>query len=130
MGFTWDDKYSDGSHKGYGPGAGIALTAPLTDKLFLLFNISGLYLRTKHKQDYSSDVVQYTGPGYTVDVTETGANSMVALAYYFPDISTSLMLGFRAQYVKMDFKKNDRNSRDTDMLFYGATLSAVFSFDI
>lgn len=127
MGFQWDESQGSGTHRGFGPGFGIALTAPLTDKLFLLFNVSGLYLNTKHKQEYS---YQNTSGTVTLDVTETGANSMISLAYYFTDISTSLSLGFRAQYVKMDFKDNDQNNQDSNMLFYGLTLSAVYSFDI
>lgn len=120
MGFSWEDEYSEGSHTGYGPGIGIALTAPLADTLFLLFNISGLYIWAEEEM----------GPGYNNDAIETGVNSTISLAYYFPEISTSLMLGFRTQYIKIDYEKEGDHSSDTKMLFYGVTLSAVYSFEI
>ncbi len=127
MGFQWDESNGEGTHRGIGPGFGIALTAPLTDQLFLLFNVSGLYLKTKHRQEYSYEGI---GGSETYDVNETGANSMISLAYYFPAISTSVTLGFRVQYVKMDIKEEGEHMEDANMLFYGATLSAVYSFDI
>ena len=125
MGFKWEneDMYTpSGTHRAQGPGAGVALTFPIKDTLFFLFNVSGLYLMGKEKSSTSSGTV-------SSDLTETGFNSTASLAYYFKDIATSLMLGFRTQYVKIDYKEK-KYTPDTNMIFYGATLSAVYSFDI
>lgn len=126
MGFEWDNEMGggSGSHKGMGSGLGIALTAPISKTLFLLFNISGLYILGEEKQENF-----WPGRPNRSDLTETGVNSTLSLAYYIQEISTTLALGFRTQYVKIDYKENDYAS-DANMTFYGVTLSAVYSFDI
>ncbi len=126
MGFEWDNEEGSGggSHKAMGSGLGLAVTAPLADAFFLLFNISGIYVSGEEKQDDF-----WPGMPNGSDLTETGGNSTISLAYYIQEISTTITLGFRAQYVKINYENNDYAS-DADMTFYGATLSAVYSFDI
>ena len=110
--FTWDG----GEHKAIGPGAGISSIFPVGGNLFLLGNISGLYL-------YGEETVDPD----TEKLNEYGYNGSIALAYYIPDSLTTISLGGRYQYVEIDYEGSfpDNNSR-----FYGVTLTAVYTFNI
>jgi hypothetical protein len=44
MGYTFDE----GDHTGYGPGFGISIVVPVSDSLFLLGSLSGLYIWGSH----------------------------------------------------------------------------------
>lgn len=108
--------FSEGEHAGYGPGLGLSFTAPLADNLFLLGNVSGLYI-WGHHDDQGGDY----------DYTEPGANGGVSLAYNIS--STVIALGVRAQRFVTRPQESSGSARLTHT-FYGVTLSAVYSFTL
>ncbi len=110
----------NGEHWSAGPGLGIGSTLPLTNSLYLLFNVSGTYSWGKHV-DTESNVTR------TNKLTERGFNTNLSFAYYFASASTSVNLGFRYQYVSIDYLE-ETNNKDHALIFYGPTLSVVYSF--
>lgn len=115
-------KYNIGENRGYGPGAGIGLMLPLLDDLFLLCNLSGLYIRGKEKNDYGN------GSTESSDIAGWGLNSNLQLAYNIAPLSTNIIAGYRYQYFRWKYD-NVRDDRAVHQ-FHGVTLSAVFSFDL
>ncbi|MCU0846137.1 MAG: hypothetical protein MUC76_14585 [Spirochaetes bacterium] len=99
-------------HYSYGPGVGIGLSLPLSDSLFAIANVSGMYLFGKDNRE-------------TEDFVEPGVNTALALAWYIAPISTTITAGGRYQYFR-SIEKDD----DTDFKFYGLTLSAVYNFSL
>jgi len=115
MGYTWDE----GDHYGVGPAAGVGFTLPVSDSLFLLWNFSGMYAFAKEKGNQ-------TGEDYRTNAREPGVNTTLSLAYYIESASTTISLGGRYQWFKILYDKDD--SGTSELQFYGATLSAVYSF--
>ncbi len=116
--------FSEGSHYGYGPAAGISFTLPLVENLFLTGNISGMYLWGKHKQNEYS-----TAGGKTeFDYTEAGVNTNLSFAYLIASTSTTLMIGGRYQYFHSNYDREGEASQNHQ--FYGITASAIYSFSI
>lgn len=124
MGFSWDEGNGNGKHWSAGPGAGIGCTLPLGDFLYLLANFSGTYSYGKHKQTEESY------GEYTINLKESTANTNVTLVYYIKSVSTSINLGFRYQYLHINYDNNSENASDESHYFYGGTLAAVYSFSI
>ncbi len=80
----------DIKHTAYGPGAGIGITLPLADSLFVLGNFSVMYL-------FGKDIL----PGEpAARFNGTGYNATMGLAYYLDSISTTVTAGVRYQYFK------------------------------
>jgi len=94
----------------YGPGLGIGVTIPISDSLFAIANVSGMYLFGTKKALQS-------------DYYETGVNSALGLAYYIMPIATTITAGVRYQYFETRTVEDDTNHH-----FYGVTLSAVWHF--
>ena len=114
---------SDFTHRAAGPGAGISAVLPLVSNLYLLGNISGLYLWGKHKQENETEGTT------TDDYTEYGMNSNLSLAYYITSASVTLSMGGRYQYLKSDFKDAE-DQDDLTHQFYGFTAAATYSFSL
>ena len=108
-------KMPDFDHSSIGPGAGISFVVPVGGDFFILGNISGLYLWGRDDQNDEKD-----------NYKEYGANSSLSIAYYIASASTTISLGGRYQYFKTDYPDNN----DITHQFYGATLSANYSFSI
>jgi hypothetical protein len=104
-----------------GPGLGIGSTLPLTEYLYFLINLSGTYSFGKHEEPQEDSTVSRK-------LTESGANTTISLAYYIAPASTSITLGFRYQYLYINYSDDTVYSKDEGMSFYGITLSAVYSF--
>jgi len=106
---------------GVGPGLGLGYTFPLSENLFLLANFSGFYLWAKEK-DYSNPTEKYDSKQY-------GFNSTLSIAYYITSASTTINIGGRYQYVKVDYDdyKSEGNMKHK---FYGITLAATYTFSI
>jgi hypothetical protein len=102
----------------YGPALGVGVTIPVTDSLFALANISGIYLHGKQKQSGTD----------SLSMTQSGYNGTLALAYYFDSLSTTLNIGLRYQYYKTVY--SDTSFGYEKNRFYGITASAVYHFDI
>ncbi len=100
----------DVKHISYGPGIGLGLTLPLSDSLFAIANISGMYLFGKRQDDQD-------------DFVEPGVNTALALAWYIAPLSTTITAGVRYQYFETRTAEIDTEHR-----FYGLTLSAVYNF--
>jgi len=110
---------------GVGPGLGLGYTLPLSENLFLLANLSGFYLWAKEedKDDGSGK------PTYKFDAKEYGINSTLSIAYYIASASTTVNIGGRYQYLKVDYD-DDKPEGNMKHKFYGITLSATYTFSI
>ena len=115
--YTWSD---DGKHEALGPGAGISSVIPVGGNFFLLGNFSGLYLKGDEQ----------SGDDFDYKLKEYGYNASVSLAYYIPEASTTLSLGGRYQYVKIEYDGSAAEPMNSKNKFYGLTLSAIYSFNI
>lgn len=128
MGYRWEMDFSGSTDKGVqygvGPAAGIGVTVPLTENLFCLVNVSGLYLRGRNTLD--SDL----GNDQATMLTEYGFNSTLGIAWYIVPASTTLTLGFRYQYFYMVHDNKDEFSYLSHNHFYGVTASAVYAFGL
>ncbi len=119
MGYNW----ADGSHYGVGPALGVGLTLPLSDSVFLLGNLSGLYGFGREKHDASMG-------GGSSAAREAGFNSTLSLAYYIESASTTITLGGRCQWFTIDYDDNSGEFSRATLMFYGITFSAVYSFEL
>ncbi|HNX23893.1 MAG TPA: hypothetical protein PKG60_07565 [Spirochaetota bacterium] len=106
-------------HNSFGPATGISAVFPLSNDFFLIGNLGGFYLWGNEEN---------SGSGYskTSKSKDYGLNSTLSIAYYINSASTTISLGGRYQYLKMDYEDQDT----TDTKFYGITLSATYSFSI
>jgi hypothetical protein len=119
MGYSW----KDGSHYGVGPALGIGLTLPLSESLFLLGNLSGLYGFGREEHD------EAMGGGSSA-AREAGFNTTLSLAYYIESASTTITLGGRYQWFTIKYVDNSDEFSGASLMFYGVTLSAVYSFEL
>lgn len=119
IGFTWPD---DGKHMAFGPGAGVSSVIPVADNLFILGNISALYLRGKEEGGS-------TNP-YSEPANEYGYNASLSLAYYITAASTTISLGGRYQQINIDYINDGVYTYDSVSRFYGVTLTAVYTFSM
>jgi len=109
---------SDNRHYTYGPGLGIGLTLPISDSLFALVNVSGMYLTGRASENL---VENY-------NLTETGINTTASIAFYAESIATTFAIGVRYQYFKSD--PDIAGGVTSDLTFYGITFSAVHHFSL
>ncbi|MFC1670817.1 hypothetical protein ACFL20_10535 [Spirochaetota bacterium] len=116
-------EFEGGTHMSGGPAIGMGLTLNLVDNLYLLFNVSGMFLFGGQESERSEGT-------FTADFYEAGVNSSLSLAYYFTPINTTLSIGFRHQFFKTIMKDDLENEGDQMHNFYGITIAAVFSFNI
>ncbi len=120
MGYTMPQ--NSFSHMALGPALGIGVTLPLTDSLFVLWNASGAFLFGKHKEEDDS------GIRIKSDYNEPGLNTNLSLAWYIESASTTITLGFRYQRFNTYYEEDGWS--DMTHQFYGATLSAVYAFEL
>ena len=109
---------------GVGPGLGLGYTFPLGENLFLLANFSGFYLWAQEKDEHGSGK-----PTEKFDAKEYGINSTLSIAYYIASASTTINIGGRYQYFKIDYD-DDKNGGNMKHKFYGITLTATYTFSI
>jgi len=113
----------DMDHTGYGPGAGISAVIPLIWNIYLLGNISGLYLwGTEHPSDNNTEAKG------NLKYHEYGYNSSLSLAYYIAPAAVTLSLGGRYQHFLTNY--NDSVTSDLRHKFYGITAAATYSFSL
>jgi len=116
---------------GYGPGIGLSVTYPIVENLFLLANISGIYLWGTAK--FEDPTLGVHSGGYN-EYKEYGINSNLSIAYYINSVSTTVSLGGRFQYLKSDYFPFkfafETMFADQTNKFYGITLTATYSFSI
>ena len=109
-------------HTGFGPGLGLSCAFPIVDNLFLLGTLSGFYLWAEEEDDGKNGRSSRDSKDY-------GINSNLSLAYYIAQASTTVSLGGRFQYMKIDKdKRNDNDSGNQTAKFYGVTLTATYTF--
>lgn len=114
--------YSDTGffHRGGGPAAGIGVTLPLSNQLFVLGNVSGVYIFGNQKNNYNES-------NRNSLYREPGVNTTLALAYAAESVPVSLSLGGRFQYFRSMYESGSGEDDITHM-FYGVTLSAIYTF--
>jgi len=126
---------ADIKHFGYGPGLGVGVTYPIIDNIFLLGNISGIYLWGKEKLSGSNT----SANEYSEKYNEYGINSSLSIAYYIAPASTAISLGGRYQYVRTLYEGTERVENwefevtklsNISSHIYGITLSATYTFSI
>jgi hypothetical protein len=105
---------ADRTYKIYGPGIGIGLTLPVSDSFSIINNFSYIYAWGKMKTSE------------TIDVTAKGYNITISPVYFYEPLNISVMIGWRYQSLKTDYK----STTDTDdtTAFYGFTLSFLYHF--
>jgi len=114
-------KFPGGKNQSIGPAAGIGMTLPVVGNLYLLGNISGMY-NYGHEESDDHD----NGGAQEVIFTAPGINSTIAIAYYIDNASTTVSLGGRYQYFKINYESGSKT--ESDLSFYGLTLSLIYSF--
>lgn len=111
-------KEMDSQQRGFGPGAGLSCVLPLGKNLFLLGNVSLMYLWGELSGSDAENAAY----------KEYGINTSASLAYTMSGSPVTLSLGGRYQSFKTDYDKGSDD--DTDHRFYGITASAVYSFKL
>jgi len=106
----------DFDHSCIGPGLGLSASFPMSENLFILANISYMYLWGD--QEDGTDKISFKG---------YGINSSVLIAYYIVPASTVISLGGRSQYYVTDYDNSDVIGK---YKFYGITLTATYNFSI
>ncbi len=119
--------YSQGSSNygfvSYGPGLGVGFTAPLGANFFLMFNLSGIYMRSaiiNRDSEWSvdSDLFFYASRYTTrVNLNVWGGNTSLGLAYVFEKAPVTLSLGFRYQFLKNYLASYRSTGLDSSLLF-------------
>jgi hypothetical protein len=117
------------THTSYGLGFGVSGTYPLTDNLFCLGTLSGLYLLGADKLEIT-DIGAGSQQTLKNKYNEYGINSTLGLAYYIAPASTVISLGGRFQHLIADYKKNAIGLDSVKFTIYGVTLTATYTFGI
>ncbi|MCL1834203.1 MAG: hypothetical protein FWG49_06850, partial [Leptospirales bacterium] len=133
-----DDFDIDVDHSGIGPGLGLSAVYPIADNLFLIGTLSGFYLWGNEDEKNAKMASLYPDWNIEYKFKEYGFNSTLQLAYYIAEISTTITLGGRYQYLKTDYDYNKEDDvkyqrymvEKCTHKFYGATLTATYSFNI
>lgn len=123
MDYTLPDAYGEGldykfTNRGYGPALCFSLTLPLTDSLFTILNLSGIYLK---------DAIDYSG-GRVDRFNAYGGNSTLTLAYYFASVGVTASAGVRYQYLKYYEITKFTGMDETSDKFYGMIVSLICTF--
>ncbi len=113
----------DFRHYSYGPGAGIGITLPLSNSLFVLGNFSLMYL---FGNEAIPAIMKAWGrsPRQFVDM---GFNTTLSLAYYLESYTTTVSAGVRYQYFKEKYENSDVWGR---LKFFGVTVAAIYHFSL
>ena len=119
-------------HKSYGGGLGASATIPITENIFGLATLSGLYLQGNDKMLVEKQTGGFTSTYHNLKLSynEYGINTTLALAYYIAPASTVISLGGRFQYIYADYKDNEIGLNYIGFTVYGVTLSATYTFRI
>ena len=102
------------------PPVGLGYTLLLSENIFLLANLSGFYLWAEEENKSP------TQPTVKYDAKQYGINSTLSIAYYIASASTTINIGGRYQYMKIDRDGKDNNKHE----FYGITLMATYTISI
>ncbi|MCL1864950.1 MAG: hypothetical protein FWF73_03985 [Spirochaetes bacterium] len=114
-------------HISCGPGIGLSATIPITENVFCLATLSGLYMRGDDKVEATMWGIPHN---LNIDYNEYGVNSNLSIAYYISDLSTAISLGARFQYIIANYNDNDIGLSSIRFKMYGVTLSATYTFNI
>ncbi len=125
LAFTYDDEANnvEGIHHAAGPGAGIGLTVPVISNVYLLCNISGLFI-------YGNENHEDPTGKMSMDFYETGINGLLQGAYYIPSVAITLAFGYRYQYMITRYSKTDEGFQNLEHTFKGITFLLVKSFSL
>ena len=128
--------YDEGKMKYYAPGLGVGVSfpVPVIEGLNISANTSYIILRGTHEEmelDYNTSGQIIKRKDIEWEIKGWSINSTASLSYYVKEISTSIILGYRYQYLKYDVVSQSGTSIPgvkfvvTDK-FYGITLSAMY----
>jgi hypothetical protein len=113
----------------FGPALGFALTVPLAESLYLVWNLNGVIMAGRDKVAWP--MPNFINPhGRFVTY---GGTSQISLGYDIAPASTTLFLGFRYQALYYSQKKGDVAVLNFDGKvdhIYGITFSAVYTFNL
>ena len=129
--YPYAEIYIHGKHKSFGVGLGLSATFPITENLFLLSTLSGLYL--KGLGDEKAEVITSSGgtpQNIKSSFNDYGFNATLSLAYYIAQYGVVISLGGRVQYVTTKYDDSNFPFQDTFHNVYGITLTATYSFSI
>jgi len=148
------------SSDGYGTGLGLGATLPLFEDVYLLANVSGLYMRFGADLDHRTYGEPMIRQKYRQTYDTGGANGSLSLAWYLPAAAVTVSLGARFQVLRFHCRRvvcdylesstsapftslakkifDDKLHAYTSMLtfdgttdyFYGATFSITYSFEL
>lgn len=103
---------------GYGPGIGFGVAAPLGENFFLLWNIAGIYMRTRDHLIQTLigylDGAWYERNWIDIILNVWGASSNLSFAYQVPTAPVTLSLGFRYQMLNFRVVKSDASQISTN----------------
>jgi hypothetical protein len=131
----------------YGPGLGISGTIPLVENLYMVINLSGIFLWCTERGDTNlSRTYGLEATGYVFTCfymprgkfLSYGGTASLSLAYTISKINTTLSLGGRYQILYNRQKKGNMLHSDVTMNvidgqydhFAGITFSAIYTFHI
>ncbi len=103
-----------------GPALGFSYSRPIVEMLFFSASFSGIYMKGKTTQTDVRTIPSYDKEVMKEDRSFIGYNCMAGLGWYFESLRSTLIIGGRVQYLKMDDDPRD--------LFYGITATVLYSF--
>ena len=112
----------------FGLGSGLNATFPVAENLFLLATLSG-FIGNADVDVKRYDIYKGWTPSNGEGFWFYAINSNLAIAYYIDSASTTISLGGRYQYFKIEYNSNALPVK-LDYTNYGITLSATYSFSI
>ena len=126
MGYTYSMAgSSDLNYSSFGPGLGLSVVFPIVENLFIIANISYIYLWGSMKFKLNDDSEAKN------KYKEYGINSSVSIGYYIAPASTVISLGGRYQKYKTDYDDDfAAQVFNIKHKFYGITLTATYNFSI
>lgn len=131
----------------YGPGMGIGATVPLVENLYLLANLSGVFLWCVEKSDLNLNrTYGLDSTGFVLSYIHLprgkfisyGGTASLSLAYAISKINTTLALGGRYQLLYNRQRSGNILHNDVTMNiidrqydhFFGVTFSVIYTFTI
>jgi hypothetical protein len=157
--FPYQNRLKSGSDA-YGAGLGLGATLPLFEDIYLLANVSGLYLRFGADLDHKTIGEPMIRQRYWQSYDAGGANGSLSFAWYIPAAAVTVSVGARFQVLRFycrrvvcDYLESSTSAPFTSLpqkmfndrlhaymsrltfdgttdYFYGATFSVTYSFEI
>ena len=112
----------------FGYALGMTINIPLTDTTTASLGISALYQPGEY-YGFDKRTSTTTIDERDVEYSAWGVNATLSIAYYMSEISTSLIIGGRFQYLKYHAEEEDIFKMDRE-IHYGITFAAMYHFSL